>query len=451
MKKLMELAADLDQGQTTARALVEGCIERASDPDGEGARVFISRNDDAARMDADHMDKLRSQGRHPSPFAGIPVSYKDLFDVAGEVTKAGSKILRDAPAAKRDCPSVARMRAAGFVQIGRTNMTEFAFSGVGINPHYDTPRNAYDRATGRIPGGSSSGAAVSLTDDMAAIALGTDTAGSCRIPAALNGVVGYKPTARRVPTNGVYPLASSLDSVGPLGNSVICCAVADAFLSGDTAGGVAPCDARNLRLGALQSFVLDNLDPEVASAYEASLKALSDAGARIEDVEIRELMEIPQIYAKGGLAPAEAYAWHRPMLEKSYDDYDPRVGSRIMLGEKQSASDYIDTKNARSRLIRAANAASRGFDALLMPSIPLVAPPFSAFEKDDDYIQINMRILRNTGVGNFLDRCAISIPCHKPDSGPVGLMLMGETGADRKLFSTAAAVEEVIDEMRNKG
>ena len=196
---LEKLAQQLAKGETTSERLVEDCLARIDDPSGEGAATFLGVARESARAAARGMDLLRKSGAAPSRYAGIPISVKDLFDLAGEVTRAGSLVLKNASAAKGDALAVDRVKAAGFIIVGRTNMTEFAFSGIGINPHYGTPKNVYDRVHGRVPGGSSSGAAISITDLMAHGALGTDTGGSCRIPAAFNGIVGYKPTARRVP------------------------------------------------------------------------------------------------------------------------------------------------------------------------------------------------------------------------------------------------------------
>src|SRR5438132_12826515 len=228
---LPALAADLAAGRTTSRELVEAALARIADPEGEGRRVFVKVYDAAARAAADAQDRLRKAGYVASPLAGIPVSIKDLFDVAGEVTLAGSQALDDTPPAEADAPIVARLKAAGAVIIGRTNMTEFAFSGVGINPHYGTPGNPYDRSL--IPGGSSAGAPISVADGMAAVAIGTDTGGSVRIPAALCGLVGFKPTQYRVPREGATPLSTTLDSVGPVGLSVACCALTDAVMAGE--------------------------------------------------------------------------------------------------------------------------------------------------------------------------------------------------------------------------
>src|SRR5882757_8071608 len=264
MPTLKQIAMRLETGEAS-RALVDQCLERIKDAAGEGPRTFLKVYGEDARMAADAYDALRRHGAAPSLFAGIPVSVKDLFDVAGDVTTAGSIALRHAPPATRDATAIARLRAAGFIPIGRTNMTEFAFSGLGINPHYDTPRNPYDRKTGRIPGGSSSGAAVSVSDGMAMAALGTDTGGSCRIPAAMCGIVGFKPTASRVPTAGTYPLSPSLDSIGPLANSVACCAALDAVLASHTSTPAAELAVSDLRLGVLTSYVTDGLDQAVAA------------------------------------------------------------------------------------------------------------------------------------------------------------------------------------------
>src|SRR5262249_29275217 len=280
MRSITEAAAMIAAG-AKRRALVEECLARIDDQAGEGARAFLKVHADEARAAADFYDHLHAAGRAPSPFAGIPISVKDLFDVAGDVTTAGSVILRDAPPAQHDAPAIARLRAAGFIAIGRTSMTEFAFSGLGINPHYDTPRNPYDRAAARIPGGSSSGAAVSVTDGMAFGAIGTDTGGSCRIPAALCGIVGFKPTAHRVPTQGAFPLSTSLDSIGPLAATVECAAVLDAVLAGEPIAPLQPFPVPGLRLAVPQTMVLDNLEPAVSGAFDAALTLLRKAGAVI--------------------------------------------------------------------------------------------------------------------------------------------------------------------------
>ena len=444
MQTIQDAADALETGRVSARELVEQSLARIADPGGEGGRVFVAVYADQARASADAMDALRRVGRAPSRYAGIPISLKDLFDVAGEATRAGSRALDDAAPAVAHAPVVARMLAAGFVPVGRTNMTEFAFSGLGINPHYRTPLSPWDRAAARIPGGSSSGAAVSVADGMALGALGTDTGGSCRIPAALCGVTGYKPTARRVPIAGVLPLAPSLDSVGPLAPSVECCAILDAVLAGEPPARLTPASLPGLRLAVPQNATLDGMDATVSTAFERAVSRLSEAGARIVRVRFPVFDAIPAVNAKGGFASAEAFAWHRDLLAEKGALYDPRIRVRIARGEAQSGTDYVELLAARRRLVAEFDRATRGFDALLMPTCPLVPPRVAELDDEREYNRINLLLLRNTAFGNFLDRCAISLPCHRAGEAPVGLMLMGETMGDARLFAIAGAVESAL-------
>ena len=445
MQTLTSLAQALDAGATTSRHLVEECLARIADPAGEGARTFITVTAEAARAQADATDTLRKHGRAAGPYAGIPVSLKDLLDVAGQVTTAGSTVLAAAPPATRHAAVVARMLAAGFVPVGRTNMTDFAFSGIGLNPHYGTPASPWDRATRRIPGGSSSGAGVSVADGMAYAALGTDTGGSCRIPAALCGVVGYKPTARRVPLDGVLPLAFSLDSVGPLANSVACCAIVDAVLAGQAPS---PPPVRSLagtRLALPDQIVTDGMDAPTAAAFDRALETLSAAGASIERVYFPPLARIGATTARTSFAACEAYAWHRGLLARGGSQYDPRVRVRIEGGASASAADYLDVLAGRRTITAEMNRLTAPFDALVMPAVPAVPPPIAELEADDAaFSRVNALMLRNTSLGNFLDRCAISLPCHRLGDPPAGLMLMGETGADDSLFALATAVETAL-------
>jgi len=444
MRTIEQHAQALADGRTTSRALVEQCIARIADPNGEGARTFIKVHAEQARAMADAMDTLRRARREPGRYAGIPVSLKDLFDIAGEATPAGSRVLAGAPPATAHAPVVQRMLAAGFVPVGRTNMTEFAFSGLGINPHYGTPCAPWDRAAQRIPGGSSSGTAVSVADGMAVAGLGTDTGGSCRIPAAFCGIVGYKPTARRVPIAGVLPLAPSLDSVGPLAPSVACCALIDAMLAGETPVAPAPANLNGLRLAVPTNIVLDGMDAHVAGAFDRTLRTLSRAGARIEQKPFPALDEVAATNAKGGFAASEAYAWHRRLLTDAPSGYDQRIRVRIERGAGMTATDYLELVAARGRLIAAFDASTREFDALAMPTVPIVPPRIAELDEEREYNRINLHILRNTALGNFFDRCSISLPCHDANEPPVGFMLVGETLGDARLFSIAAAIEAAL-------
>ena len=443
---VLDTAADLANGRASSCDLIEGALAQIVDPTGEGAHTFVKIYGDNARAAANAQDRLRRAGYIASPLAGLPISIKDLFDVSGERTLAGSKALDDSPPAAGDAPVVSRLRAAGAVLIGRTNMTEFAFSGVGINPHYGTPGNPHDRRL--IPGGSSSGAAVSVSDGGAVIGIGTDTGGSVRIPAALCGIVGFKPTQKRIPRDGVTPLSTTLDSIGPLANSVACCAVAFAVMAGEPPVVPPPIPVEALRLAVPQTHVLDGLEAEVATAFANACTILSRAGARIADLPLSELAELSAINAGGGFAPIEAYAWHKPLLERRGSEYDPRVRTRIERASGMTAVEYIRLRAARVDLIARVAARRSGFDGLLIPTVAITAPPMAAFERDEDYWRLNALLLRNTSVVNFLDGCAITVPIQTAGP-PVGLMIVGEHGADRKLLSVGLGIEQVISKTRS--
>ena len=441
---LNELAVALASGRSTSRALVEACLGQIDDKAGEGARAFIHVNRTEARAAADAIDKLRAAGMAPSPWAGIPISIKDLFDVQGEVTRAGSKALADRAPAAADAPAVARLKAAGFIVIGRSNMTEFAFSGVGLNPHYGTPKGAWDRASGRIPGGSSSGAAVSVADGMAHVGLGTDTGGSCRIPAAFNGLVGYKPTASRVPTAGAIPLSTTLDSIGPIARSVACCAAVDAVLAGEAPRALVAVPARRVRIAVPRQFMLTAMDDQVTNAFERALGKLTAAGVDVQRIDIPELDDVPRINAKGGFSAPEALAWHRQLIAAKGAMYDPRVLVRINRGNEQTGVDFVELLAARRALIAGVEARLSDFDAMATPTAPFVPPRIEELAKEDDYTRINMRALRNPTVINMLDGCAISLPMQAAGEPPMGLMLAARTGQDHALFRLAATVEAVV-------
>ena len=438
---LAVLADDLEAGRISARQLVEDCLARIADPAGEGQRTFIRVDREAALEAADAMDRLRKAKAAPSRFAGIPVSIKDLFDIRGQVTRAGSRALEDSAPAERDAPAVARLRRAGMIVIGRTNMTEFAYSGIGINPHYGTPKGAWRRDVGHVPGGSSSGAAVSIVDRMAYGALGTDTGGSCRIPAAYNGIVGYKPTQRRIPLDGGVPLSFTLDSFGPLANSVQCCATLDAMLAEEPIVPLRPRPIRGTHLAVPTTVALDELDDAVAKTFERALETLSRAGAQIERIEVPEFLDVGIMNTKGGFAASESYAWHRYLITSKGDMYDPRVAVRILRGESMSAADYIDLVNARRSLIARAAARLAPYDALVMPTTANTPPRIADLADDKAFAVANLRSLRNCTLINMIDGCAISIPGHRDGEVPVGVMLASSGGSDRRIFELAAGME----------
>lgn len=442
---LLELQRKLDAGETTAEQLVEDALTRIADPEGEGSRAFTAVWAEQARAAARASDILRKAGLARSPLEGLPVSIKDLFDVAGKVTKSGAALRRDAEPAERHATVVARLAQAGAVLIGHTNMTEFAFSGLGLNPHFGTPSSPWDRDSRRIPGGSSAGAGVSVADRMAVAALGTDTGGSIRIPSAFCGLTGFKPTAERIPAEGAFPLASSLDSSGPLAASVTCCAIIDAILAGEDRPLPEAVPAQSLRFAVTQSLVLDGADEHVKSTYFRTLDRLRDAGATIEEIEIPEFLELAHINRKGGLVCAEAYAVHRDTLAIREAEYDPRVASRILRGKDIDCADYIELHAERQRWGMAVEARLQGYDALLMPTVPVIAPTIEALEASDEaYFAANGLILRNPTLINFLDGCALSLPCHAPGEAPVGLMVAGAAFSDEHILQVGRSIEAVL-------
>ena len=441
-------------GATRPTAAIEAAIAAAGSL--PCARAFVRPLFDSARLAA-------AQAAPGAPLAGLAVSVKDLFDMAGQPTPAGSTVLADAAPADRDCPAVARLKAAGGAVVGRTHMVEFAFSGVGLNPHVPTPAawdGRWGRAVGepgqpRVPGGSSSGAAVSVATGAAFIGLGSDTGGSIRIPAALNGIVGFKSTARLVPTGGAVPLSTTLDTVCAMTRSVRDAIVAHEILSQRTVTrSAAP--LAGYRLAVATTTMLDGLDPGVARAFERTVRALRDAGAQVQDIALDAIRDLGAIQSTGGFSAAEAYAWHRSLLEQRGAGYDPRVRTRIERGASMAAHEYIALGRARQAWIARVEAALQGFDAVLSPTVPIDGPTIASVApadgadaahdaaRDAEFFRVNALLLRNTSVVNMLDGCAISIPCHTRDELPAGLMLWHGAMRDDTVLNIACQVEQML-------
>ena len=445
----------LRQGRTTAREEVERALEAAGGPDGRLA--FLCVDAQAARQQADRADRAQAAGR-PLPLGGLPASVKDLFDQAGRPTAAGSRVLQEATPASRDAAAVARLAAAGASLIGRTHMTEFAFSGVGTNPHFPVPANpatARIDPAPRIPGGSSSGAAVSVATGAAFIGLGSDTGGSIRIPAALCGLVGFKSTARRVPTDGALPLSTTLDTACAITRSV-----RDAVLAHEVLAGrrviPSPAPLSAWRLAVPTTTFLDDLEPAVAAAFESALQRLRAAGARIDEIALDAVRELGGLQAKGGFAAAESYAWHRQLLADKGAHYDPRVRSRIERGAPMAAWEYVQLLAERGAWIERCRQETAGYDALLSPTVPMVAPtidllapaqgvdPALDARRDEAFVRTNALLLRNPSVVNMLDGCAISIPCQAPGQMPVGLMIWQGAMQDDAVLHVAQLAQAAL-------
>ena len=427
----------------SSRDRTEEALARIADTHGEGQRACLTVYAEQARAAAAAADARTKAGSSLGALDGVVITIKDLFDVQGEVTRAGSPALaRMLQPSAADAPVVARLRAAGAVIVAKTNMTELAFSGVGANPHFGTPANPVDRT--RIPGGSTSGGAVACADGIGEIAIGTDTGGSTRIPAALCGLVGFKPTQRRIPTEGAHALSPSLDSVGPIARTVRQCALADAVLAAE--GSHAPplaADLVSLRVGVVQGIALDELDQQVASAFERSLQRLRGV-AKLNDVALSAQTHMDAVAQRGGIAPREAYDVHRALMDSAAEAIDPNVRIRIQGGAAVSDEAYRNNLEERARAIALTDRVFDDYDVLILPTTPIVAPTHAAVASPDGFTKHNRLLLRNTSIANFLDLCAISLPAPDPGPLPCGIMLFGRSGCDQALLRAALAVEEAF-------
>jgi aspartyl-tRNA(Asn)/glutamyl-tRNA(Gln) amidotransferase subunit A len=427
---------------TSIRDRFEAALDRI-EGGRSGKHVFLKLYAQAARAAADAADARRKAGVSLGQLDGALVSIKDLFDVAGETTTAGSKILRNAPPARADAPVIARLRRAGAVIIGKTNMVEFAFGGIGLNPHYGTPGSAADPS--RAPGGSTSGGGVSVGEGTSEITIGSDTGGSVRIPAAFNGIVGFKPTQKRVPLEGASPLSYALDSIGPLARTVQDCADADAVMAGEEPRKLAPRPLAGLRIGVPRGRLFAETEDAVADAFERTLSRLSAAGARLVDHDIEDLLaELADVTAPASLAGIEAAEVHADWLETRAAEFDPRVQARIAKAAGITAQTYIRMMRRRADLIRRMDARLAPIDVLALPTVPIAPPPIAPLLTDDElYFRTNVLVLRNTMVANLFDLTGISLPV--PGTAlPVGFMMLARHGSDHDLLDIAAGVEKEL-------
>lgn len=437
---LAALLAKLDSGAASASSLLDQALVKAAAPAAQA--IYTQLFEHTAPAEAKAEDVRRQAGVPVGPLSGLPIAVKDLFDVTGQVTRAGSRLLADQPAATTDSAAVRRLRQAGAIMVGHVNMTEFAYSGLGLNPHYGTPTNPL--AEDRIPGGSSSGSAAAVARGAAVAALGTDTGGSVRIPAAFCGLVGFKPTQQRVSRAGVFPLSPTLDSVGPIAPTVACCARMDAVLSGQATPPLQAADGRSLHLAQPTNYVLDGMDATVAAAFKRALQVMTAAGMRVDEMSLDALEHLSDLGHGAGFTAAESYHDHRQWLATRRDVYDPRVSKRIEVGSTMLAADYLALHRRRDELMVLVDAQMTPWDAVVMPTVPIVPPRFAQLDDDTEYARFNRLILRNPTVANMLGLCAISLPCHRAGELPVGLMLVGRAGSDQRLLRIAAAVEALL-------
>ncbi|MDO3444738.1 amidase [Agrobacterium sp. V1] len=445
-KNIAQLSVLIQSGHLDPRSLVEETLDVIGQDDDQA--IFIGLTAERAMAEAEAASKRIRDGRSCGVLDGIPVAWKDLFDLEGMATTAGSAVLAESTTASRDADVVTALKQAGMISIGRTNMSEFAFSGLGINPHYGTPRNPASQDGHRLPGGSSSGAGAAVAAGLVPVAIGTDTGGSVRIPAAFNGVVGYKASRGRYSMRGVYPLAKSLDSLGPLTRTVQDAVWVDAAMRGKATADVAHTPLSRLSLVVPETVFFDGIEDDVAAAFEQAVERLVRAGASVRRQAFPIFSELfDLIRQKGALVTAEAFALHKARLEGAdAARMDPRVVARTKLGANISMPDYIAILEARERMTVAFSGMVGRHELLVSPTLPHVAAKVAPLIDDDDaFFAMNAKTLRNTQIGNFFDLCGVSIPCGTGEAEmPVGLLLSGLHGTDDHLLGVAMAAEEIV-------
>ncbi|MBK0090183.1 amidase [Erwinia sp. S59] len=444
MTTLWQASQQLQAGNVSPEAFTELALRAAQDPSKEGDLVFTTRYATQAAQQSTAASARWQTQQAFSAIDGLPVSIKDLFDVQGEPTTAGSHLLLNAEPAAANARVIDRLHHAGAAIVGKTNMTEFAFSGLGINPHYGTPANPWRREDKRIPGGSSSGAAVAVADGMCLGAIGTDTGGSVRIPAALCGLTGFKPTANRINQVGTLPLSASLDSIGVIAHDVRSCWLLDSVIAEQPLA-LQQLELCNARFAIPQTRVLDGLDQDVALAWKHAIAVLEQAGATLIALPLEELDELNSMNARGGITAYEAWQWHQQFALAQPEAYDPQVLVRVQRGSLLTEQDASELHQQRKAWQHRINSALADFDALLMPTVPRIAPTIASLDDAQQYMEVNALMLRNTSVINMLDGCALSLPCHQAGCAPVGLSLASVHGDDARLISWSLAVETALN------
>ena len=437
-------------GKADAVEVTENYLARIKACDDQS--IFIALTPDRARTEAKASRERHRDGKPLGPLDGVPLAWKDLFDVAGTTTTCASDLYRGRAPAQADSTAVANCAWAGTVCLGKVNLTEFAYSGLGLNPHFGTPRNAHDEATPRAPGGSSSGSAVAVARSLAPAAIGTDTGGSVRIPAAFNGLVGYKSTEGHIDKTGVQPLSLTLDTVGPLGRSVEDCVLIERALRREWVVSPRPAGLEDLTLVVPDNFVFDDAEDAVVANFEAMLSKLSAAGVGVERRRFNVFDEMNEVAAKyGTVIAAESYYALGPLVEgPDGGRVDRRVTARVLNGKKMSARDFIAVREERARLTRALAAEMEGTTFLAMPSVAITAPEIAPLDADDDvFSRTNLLALRNTMIGNYFNLCGLTMPSGADARGlPAGIMFNAPARKDETLLCYGLSLDRVLRDSR---
>ena len=447
----LALGAGIESGTIDPRALTELFLERIEAADGDRA-IYLRLTAGRARAEADAAHRRAQTGLRRSPLDGVPISWKDLYDSAGDVTGHGTPALADRIPA-RDATVLARATRAGLVCLGKTNQTEFAFSILGLNPKLGTPPNPFDETVNRLPGGSSSGAAVSLSRGLAAAAIGSDTGGSVRVPAAWNGLVGLKTSFGLLPLDGVLGLSTSMDTVGPLTHDVADAAALFAILDGRFGAGNRPApdlagaDLSRAHFALPATLVWNSLDPGVEAASRGAVERLRAAGGTIDETPVPEFDEAAALVDHlGPYHAAECHAlWYDVIESRPELVYTP-IRERIRSGAEMSATDAARVKQGLGEIAGRLHARIRRHGVLVMPTVAVSPPPIADLEAEIEvYRAANVASLRNTRLANYLACCALTLPCGRDGNGvPVGLMLMAPPGDEERLLRLGRAIEPVL-------
>ncbi|MDH6147601.1 MULTISPECIES: amidase family protein [Paraburkholderia] len=442
-----ELGRLLHDRKVDARELTDYFVERIEA--GANAGVFTSTSFERARREAAQSAARYRAGQPLGPLDGVPVAWKDLIDIEGLATTAGSSIYRDAQPAPHDAPIVRNLAAAGMVTLGKTNLSEFAYSALGLNPHFGTPLNPRASDVPRVPGGSSSGSAVAVAAGLVPVAIGTDTGGSVRTPAAFNGVVGFKSSERWIDTEDVFPLSRTLDTIGVFAHDVADCYLLDLALRGLKAPSLAP-DATplaSLTLVAPENAILDEVEPEVRRNFIASLARAAASGVRVRWQPVPELTQVRELIARhGNIAAAEGYQSHRELLESPrHAQIDVTVYKRMMGGKTMSAEDFDALQRGRVALQRSLWA-TLGDALLVMPTVPHVAPPIAPLAADPDvFARVNLKTICNTLLGNMLNTCGLALPNGVGAAQmPTSLLLSAPAAHEARLLRAGVALAPII-------
>jgi aspartyl-tRNA(Asn)/glutamyl-tRNA(Gln) amidotransferase subunit A len=439
-----EIGRSIAKGSLDPIEVAEFFLDRIERDRNNPSFILVTRK--RALDEAEASRKRHREGRAAGPLDGVPIAWKDLVDMAGERTTAGSALYADSPPKEKDAPIVANLAAAGMVALGKTNLSEFAFSALGLNQHFGTPRNPRDLATPRIAGGSSSGAAVAVAGGLSPCAIGSDTGGSIRAPASFCGIVGFKTSEGRIDKQGVFPLSHTLDTIGPMAHTVEDCVLIDMALRGQSTTPVRPADLSSVEFVVPDKTGIDDAEPAVAANLDSTLKRLAAAGAKVTSRPIPQIAAMRALSAQyGSFVAIEAYAEHRAIFDSpDAQRMDRRVVKRA-LGGRVPERDVINLQRGREELIAALTDELNGA-LLVLPATPMTAPAIAPLDGDDELFRAaNLRAIHYTFLGNLFRMCGLALPSGTDAASlPTGVQFLAPGGDDDRLLSIGLSMESAL-------